>query len=162
MPETPEDKARKTIDDLLGKAGWLVQDRDKANVSAGRGVAIRSFPLKAGHGFADYLLYVDGQAAGVIEAKKEGEPLTTYEIQTAKYSEGLPDGLSASRPIGDRFHSATKAQASKRASRTFSIPTRAAARFSPFTNQRLLRNGSRTRQSLRARPFGPGFGRCLR
>jgi type I site-specific restriction endonuclease len=74
MPETPEDKARKTIDDLLAKAGWLVQDRDKANVSAGRGVAIRSFPLKAGHGFADYLLYVDGQAGGVIEAKKLGEP----------------------------------------------------------------------------------------
>ena len=26
----------------------------------------------SGHGFADYLLYVDGKAAGVIEAKKEG------------------------------------------------------------------------------------------
>ncbi|MGH9343471.1 MAG: DEAD/DEAH box helicase family protein, partial [Terriglobia bacterium] len=97
MPETPEDRARKTIDDLLGKAGWLVQDRDNANVSAARGTAIRSFPLKAGHGFADYLLYVDGQAAGVIEAKKEGEPLTGFEIQTAKYSEGLPDGLAAFR-----------------------------------------------------------------
>jgi hypothetical protein len=34
VPETPEDKARKTIDDLLDKAGWLVQDRDKANVGA--------------------------------------------------------------------------------------------------------------------------------
>jgi type I restriction enzyme R subunit len=97
MPETPDDRARKTIDDVLGKADWHVQDQDKANVSAGCGDAIRSFPLKAGHGFADYLLYVDGQAAGVLEAKKEGEPLTTYEIQTAKYSEGLPDHLSASR-----------------------------------------------------------------
>lgn len=97
MPETPEDRARKNIDDLLGKAGWRVQDRDKANVSAGRGVAIRGFPLKSGHGFADYLLYVDGQAAGVVEAKKEGETLTTYEIQTAKYSEGLPNGLNAHR-----------------------------------------------------------------
>jgi type I restriction enzyme, R subunit len=97
MPETPEDRARKTIDDLLNKAAWLVQDRDKVNVNGGRGVAIRSFPLKSGHGFADYLLYVDGQAAGVIEAKKEGETLTTYEIQTAKYSEGLPEGLKAYR-----------------------------------------------------------------
>jgi type I restriction enzyme, R subunit len=97
MPETPEDRARKTIDDLLAKTGWLVQDRDKANVSAGRGVAIRSFPLKPGHGFADYLLYVDGQAAGVIEAKKVGETLTSFEIQTAKYSEGLPDDLAAYR-----------------------------------------------------------------
>jgi type I restriction enzyme, R subunit len=97
MPETPEDRARKTIDDLLGKAGWLVQDRENANICAGRGVAIRSFPLKPGHGFADYLLYVDGQAAGVIEAKKEGETLTSFEIQTAKYSEGLPEGLAALR-----------------------------------------------------------------
>lgn len=97
MPETPEDRARKTIDDLLDKGGWLVQDRDKANVNAGRGVAVCSFPLKSGHGFADYLLYVDGQAAGVIEAKKEGETLIGFEIQTGKYSEGLPDGLKAYR-----------------------------------------------------------------
>ena len=97
MPETPEDRARKTIDGLLVAAGWIVQDRDSVNLNAGRGVAIRSFPLKFGHGFADYLLYVDGRAAAVVEAKKEGETLTTYEIQTAKYSEGLPDGLNAHR-----------------------------------------------------------------
>jgi hypothetical protein len=69
MPDTPEDKARKTIDDLLSKAGWTVQDRDMANLSAARGVAIREFPLKSGYGFADYLLYVDGAPAGVVEAK---------------------------------------------------------------------------------------------
>jgi hypothetical protein len=28
-----------------------------------RGVAIRNFALKPGHGFADYLLYVDGRTA---------------------------------------------------------------------------------------------------
>jgi type I restriction enzyme, R subunit len=97
MPETPEGRARKTIDDLLDKAGWLVQDRENANICAGRGVAIRSFPLRPGHGFADYLLYVDGKAAGVIEAKKEGETLTGFEVQTAKYSEGLPKALPAYR-----------------------------------------------------------------
>ncbi len=41
MPDTPEDKARKTIDDLLSKAGWTIQDRDMTNLSAARGVAIR-------------------------------------------------------------------------------------------------------------------------
>ena len=66
-------------------------------MTAGRGVAIREFPLKAGHGSADYLLYVDGAAAGVVEAKKEGETLTGYEIQTEKYSVGLPDSLRAYR-----------------------------------------------------------------
>ena len=45
------------------------------NLSAHRGVAIREFPLKTGHGQADYLLYVDGKAAGVVEAKKIGATL---------------------------------------------------------------------------------------
>ena len=72
MSPTPEEQARQNIDALLTAAGWIVQDRKDANPAAGRGVAIREFPLKAGFGEADYLLYVDGAAAGVIEAKKEG------------------------------------------------------------------------------------------
>jgi type I restriction enzyme R subunit len=93
MLDTPESRARETIDKLLTEAGWIVQSRDEANVNAGRGVAIREFPLKAGYGEADYLLYVDGAPAGVVEAKKEGETLTGHEIQTEKYSVGLPDTL---------------------------------------------------------------------
>jgi type I restriction enzyme, R subunit len=89
MPETPEDKARRAIDALLTAAGWIVQSRNEANVNAGRGVAICEFPLKSGFGEADYLLYVDGAPAGVVEAKKEGETLTSHEIQTEKYSVGL-------------------------------------------------------------------------
>ena len=42
-------------------------------------MAIREFPLKSGHGFADYLLYVDGKAAGVSEAKKSGTTLPDKE-----------------------------------------------------------------------------------
>jgi type I restriction enzyme, R subunit len=97
MAEKPEEKARKAIDDLLIAAGWIVQDVKDANIAAGRGIAIREFPLKAGYGSADYLLYVDGAAAGVVEAKKEGETLTGYEVQTEKYSVGLPDSLKAYR-----------------------------------------------------------------
>ena len=97
MPLGPEDKARETIDRLLADAGWLVQSRDQANVTAGRGVAVSYFPLKSGHGEADYLLFVDGAAAGVVEAKREGSTLTEFETQTAKYSEGLPDDLKAYR-----------------------------------------------------------------
>lgn len=89
----PEQQARNTIDQLLAAAGWLVCDADRANIHAARGVAIREFPLKAGHGFADYLLYVDGKVVGVIEAKKEGATLTGVETQSAKYTKGLPDGL---------------------------------------------------------------------
>jgi type I site-specific restriction endonuclease len=66
----PEDKAREDIDRMLEKADWDVQDIDHTNIYARQGVAIRNFPLKPGHGFADYVLYIDGKAAGVIEAKK--------------------------------------------------------------------------------------------
>ncbi len=94
MP-TPEDKAREKIDQALQKAGWTVQDTKAANLTAGRGIALRNFPLVSGHGFADYLLYIDGKATGVIEAKKEGFPLVGVEVQAVKYSEGLPFSLPA-------------------------------------------------------------------
>jgi len=92
---TPEQQARESIDALLEAAGWHICDADKANIHAARGVAIREFSLARGHGFADYLLYVDGKAAGVIEAKKEGVTLTGVETQSEKYVEGLPEGLPA-------------------------------------------------------------------
>jgi type I restriction enzyme R subunit len=94
MP-TPEDEAREKIDATLGDSGWAVQDAKAANLSERRGVALRNFPLAQGHGFADYLLYVDGRAAGVVEAKKQGFTLTGVEIQAAKYSQGLPASLPA-------------------------------------------------------------------
>jgi len=74
MTLTPEQEARQNIDRQLAEAGWIVHDRDESNVHAGRGVAIRYFPMKSGHREADYLLFVDAVAAGVVEAKKEGAP----------------------------------------------------------------------------------------
>jgi type I restriction enzyme R subunit len=93
----PEQRAREDIDKLLAQAGWQVFDIAQANIHAGRGVALREFPLKDGHGFADYLLYVDGKAAGVIEAKKQGATLSGVEIQSGRYAQGLPDALPAWR-----------------------------------------------------------------
>ena len=89
MPETPEDRARRKIDKLLEVAGWRIQDRMEANLAVPGGTAIREFPMP-GFGEADYLLFVDGKALGVIEAKREGETLTHVEQQTEKYSTGLP------------------------------------------------------------------------
>jgi len=66
----PEKEARELIDKLLTQAGWVICNANLANIHASRGVAIREFPLKTGHGEADYLLYIDGMAAGVLEAKK--------------------------------------------------------------------------------------------
>jgi len=90
-----EHDARQTIDDQLTQAGWLVQDRKRLNLGKARGIAIREFSTLAGP--ADYLLVMDRQAVGVVEAKKVGETLTGVEAQSAKYRDGLPPGLPLSR-----------------------------------------------------------------
>ena len=82
---------------MLGAAGWAVQDMAAASIHTARGVALREFPLDAGYGFADYLLYVDGKAAGIIEAKKQGMTLTGVEFQSGRYAQGLPASLPAWR-----------------------------------------------------------------
>ena len=92
---TPEQQARVNIDNLLEQAGWAVQDVGSVNLYAGAGVAVREFSLKPGHGTADYLLYVNRKAVGVVEAKPEGSTLTGVEVQSEKYSAGLPDNLPA-------------------------------------------------------------------
>jgi type I restriction enzyme R subunit len=94
---TPEAKARLHIDALLTAAGWYICDLKNANIHAAPGVAIREFPLNPGFGFADYLLYVNGKACGVIEAKKQGATLTGVELQSGRYAQGLPATLPAWR-----------------------------------------------------------------
>ena len=89
----PEKRARVKIDQMLAASGWAVQDADEANLSAGRGVAVREFILEPPHGRVDYLLYVEGKAAGTIEAKPEGYTLTSVEPQTAQYIGGMPSNF---------------------------------------------------------------------
>ncbi len=73
MVVAPEVVARQAIDADLVDAGWVVQDIASMNLYASQGIAVREFPLKSGHGFADYLLFVDGQAVGAVEGKKKGD-----------------------------------------------------------------------------------------
>ena len=97
---TPEQRARGSIDALLIAAGWHICNVSDANIHAATGVAIREFPLNTGFGFADYLLYVNGKACGVIEAKKQGATLTGVEVQSGRYAQGLPTNLPAwHRPL---------------------------------------------------------------
>ncbi|MDE2980373.1 MAG: hypothetical protein OXU74_04180, partial [Gemmatimonadota bacterium] len=71
MPLTPEQQAREEIDGQLEASGWTVQDFASMDIHAGRGVAVREYPLKwkkgaeTKSGSADYLLYADGRAIGV-------------------------------------------------------------------------------------------------
>lgn len=88
---TPEEKARQEIDKLLVEAGWVIQDRVDFNRFAGVGVAVREF-LMADNTEADYLLFVDGKAVGVIEAKKSDLTLSGVETQSQGYACNLPEG----------------------------------------------------------------------
>ncbi|GBE20336.1 type-1 restriction enzyme R protein [archaeon BMS3Abin17] len=86
----PEDKARhEKINPQLDAVGWNIQNYKIANVHSSKGVAVEYFQM--GKDQADYVLFVNGKAVGVIEAKKEGESLMGKEPQTAKYSEGFPE-----------------------------------------------------------------------
>jgi type I restriction enzyme R subunit len=83
---TPEAAARQIIDKKLQQAGWIVQDRKALNLGAGVGVAVREYPTDSGP--ADYVLFLNRTAVGVIEAKRDeaGEHLTTTERQTERYA----------------------------------------------------------------------------
>jgi type I restriction enzyme R subunit len=90
MPNTPNQKpekiARDKIDTQLEDAGWAVQDNNKINFSVGLGVAIREYQTDIGP--ADYALFVDKKAVGIIEAKPAdcGHRITTVEEQSGGYA----------------------------------------------------------------------------
>jgi len=48
------------------------------------GVAVREYPTDTGP--ADYVLFVDREPSGVIEAKADNVILTFFEEQTVRYS----------------------------------------------------------------------------
>lgn len=99
MNQNPEQIARDNIDRMLQAAGWAVQDVSKFNPSAGLGVAVKEYPTDTGP--ADYILFVERQPLGVIEAKREeeGHRLTTHETQTEAYSRSKLKWVADSRPL---------------------------------------------------------------
>ena len=87
----PEDQARVKIDELLEAAGWCVQDYKDLNLGATVGVAVREYPLKTE--FADYMLFVERHAVGVVEAKPAGTTLSGVSEQTEKYLRNFPEQI---------------------------------------------------------------------
>lgn len=71
MPD-PEALAREDIDRQLALAGWIVQDRNRLNISAGAGVAIREVSIP-GAGETDYLL-VAGARSGSSRPNPPARP----------------------------------------------------------------------------------------
>ena len=86
LNQNPEQIARDNIDKQLVACGWIIQDKKKFNLAAGLGIAIREYQTDIGP--ADYVLFVDKKAVGIIEAKREEEGirLTTVEEQSSQYA----------------------------------------------------------------------------
>jgi len=84
--QTPEQKTRDNIDAMLEQAGWKVQPKKKIDFNAGPGIAVQEYDTDVGP--ADYVLFVNKQAVGVIEAKPEnwGQKITTVEDQSQGYA----------------------------------------------------------------------------
>lgn len=95
----PEQKARDVIDAKLIEAGWLIQDKSNMNPHAALGVAIKEYPTDVGP--ADYALFVEGTAVGIIEAKPEawGQKLTTAEDQTEGYANAPLKWINNKQPL---------------------------------------------------------------
>jgi type I restriction enzyme, R subunit len=96
---TPEQKARQVIDQKLAQAGWAVQDVKHLNLGAALGVAVREYPTDTGP--ADYVLFVDRQPIGVIEAKRDeaAETITEVEDQTERYAHSTLKWRKGNTPL---------------------------------------------------------------
>lgn len=91
----PEEKARVKIDQMFEDAGWKVVDRDfySPTITA---AAIREGLLERNHE-ADYFLFINGKAVGVLEAKREEVDVASDIVceQTIKYTRYVPECYQA-------------------------------------------------------------------
>lgn len=97
--QNPEQIARDQIDARLVEAGWHVQTMKTLNWSAGQGIAVREYQTDTGP--ADYVLFVNRMAVGVIEAKPKdwGHKITTVEDQSAGYAEAKLKWVNNKEPL---------------------------------------------------------------
>lgn len=88
---TPEEKARQKIDQWFTDAGWEVINRDEYEPTS-TAVAIREGLLKDNLE-ADYFLFINGKAVGVLEAKREETDAFSSIVceQAALYARSVPN-----------------------------------------------------------------------
>jgi type I restriction enzyme R subunit len=84
---------------MLEQAGWKVQSKKQIDFTANLGIAVREYQTDVGP--ADYLLFVDKNPVGVIEAKPEdwGQKITTVEDQAAGYAAAKLKWLNNKEPL---------------------------------------------------------------
>ena len=97
--QTPEQAVRDIIDKMLSQAGWLVQDKKTIDFSAGLGIAVREYQTDVGP--ADYVLFIDKNPVGVVEAKPEdwGQKITTIEEQSGGYAAAKLKWVNNRKPL---------------------------------------------------------------
>ncbi|MBR4681399.1 MAG: DEAD/DEAH box helicase family protein, partial [Fibrobacter sp.] len=85
----PEEEARVLIDEKLATAGWAVVSRSEYSEKQNAQAVMEAITI--GKKEADYILFLDGKAIGVLEAKRAENNLGTQVAdQVAGYSIGLP------------------------------------------------------------------------
>ena len=91
---TPEEKARIKIDRWFEDAGWEVTDRNHYTPSS-TAVAIRE-GLLSGNLEADYFLFINGKAVGVLEAKRKEVDMwdSCVAEQAELYTHSVPECYS--------------------------------------------------------------------
>ncbi len=97
---TPEERARLKIDEWFEEAGWEATDRDHYS-PASTAVAIRE-GLLADNLEADYFLFINGKAVGVLEAKRKEVDISLAYVaeQAENYTRSVPDCYQAySNPL---------------------------------------------------------------
>lgn len=97
---TPEEKARQKIDQMFTDAGWDVIDREE--YAAGMTAAAIREGLLQGNKEADYFLFLNGKAVGVLEAKREEVDVTDDWVseQAEGYARSVPACYPAySKPL---------------------------------------------------------------
>jgi hypothetical protein len=126
--QTPEQKARDNIDQMLKAAGWKVQDKKAINFSAGPGIAVKEYQTDIGP--ADYVLLTKPPRASSRQSPRAG-------ARTSRPSKinrrATPKPSSNGSAIANRFLFCTRARASSPGLLTRAIRSRARARSSPFT-----------------------------
>lgn len=124
---TPEQESREAIDAMLVAAGWLVQNRKHLNLHAGPGVALCETDVDGG--FADYMLFVDAKAIGVLEAKATKVPLGGVSEESAIYATAATQDFQRWAPVlpftyesnGEEFRFRDLRDPHSRSRRVFSV-----------------------------------------
>ncbi len=97
--KNPEQIARDAIDERLGASGWAVQDNKKIDHAAAPGIAVKEYATSVGP--ADYVLFSNLKALGVVEAKPDawGAKITTVEGQSSGYAAAQLKWVKNTEPL---------------------------------------------------------------